>query len=216
MVFCCRLGEEYDQQDNIIHETDSYFVVPALGQMKSMWDTTWIYVLISTKKHYEGIGGLPTNLHQELEELLNKTKTRISELTESPVVIFEHGPRVCDIRGGGCLDHTHLHLVTFDKLLAPLVAADITQRLGEKQYLKMQREQSFQFLQDIYNKRETSYLFIEEYTEKRYALVVNFPLPDQYIRRIIAKEKHIRAWNWKIHEQRKLFEKTVRYLQKNF
>ncbi len=213
MDLCCRLGDEYflKEKQNVVYESPNFFVVPTIGQMGRKG-----YLLICSKEHYLGVGGMPKELHGELEEVTSLTRSRLSEIYRSDVVVFEHGPRVCSHRGGGCLDHTHLHAVTVSANIIPLMLEKMANKLEIKEFFNLERVKGFDTLAEIYNGQETSYMFIELNDLKRFVTQVNFLLPSQYIRQIIALSEGRDDWNWHKYPGMELFDDTVRTLQDRF
>ncbi len=211
MITCCRLGLEYDKKKNIITESKNFFVVPTIGQMEREG-----YLLVCSKKHFRGVGHIPKKMHKELEQITEKTKSRLSELYKSDVVVFEHGPRVCSHRGGGCLDHAHLHILTVENKIIPPLLENMADMLNLKQYFKLERISDFSPLSEIFQAQQASYMFIQPSDQKKFVTEVNFQIPSQYMRRVIAKTEGIEDWNWREQPDLKLFERTVKILQDRF
>jgi len=125
MDACCNLGDILNEPDEILYETDHFFITPTLGCMNIPG-----YLLLLSKECFKGMGSLPESLHQELEEVTQYAKARLKEVYNKDVQIFEHGPKVCDVHGGACLDHAHLHIVPGVNIMDPL-ALDLMHRLDE-------------------------------------------------------------------------------------
>jgi len=212
METCCNLGNEFDKKRNILYETDNFFVVPTVGQIGIEG-----YLLICSKEHFIGVGGMPEKYQQELEETIKKTRNVLSKTYNSDVLVFEHGPRIACYRGGGCLDHSHLHLVPVSEdIMEPLVV-HLLRGLQLKEYYKLERISGFDRLKEIYDKQESSYLFIETAKLERYTTEVNFQIPSQYLRQIVAsKIGKINDWDWRIKPDNETFERTIENLKAKF
>jgi len=201
MSFCCRLGDEYQSKKNVLYESENFFVVPAIGQMGIEG-----YVLLCSKNHHIGIGNIPEEHTFELKSVLEKTKKVISETYDSEVLVFEHWPRLRCHKGGGCLDHSHLHIVP--------TSVDIMKFLHSK--FKPEKIQDFSRLREIYEAQKSSYMFVETQDNKRYVIEVEFPIPSQYLRQVLASKSGITKWDWRINPDYETFERTVNQLKGKF
>ena len=201
MGFCCRLGDEYQFKKNVLYESDNFFVVPSIGQMGICG-----YVLLCSKYHYLGMGNIPEEYIPELEAVLDKTKKVISDTYGSEVLVFEHGPRLGCHKGGGCLDHGHLHIVP-----TSINIMEFLQRM-----LKPEEISDFSRLREIYEAQESSYMFVETQDNKRYVIEVEFPIPSQYLRQVLASKMGFAEWDWRVNPDYETFERTVRQLKGKF
>lgn len=200
------------KKDNILYESDNFFVVPSIGQIEIEG-----YLLLCSKKHFEGVGGSPAALHSELEETLNHTRLVLTDNYNSEVLAFEHGPRIGCWRGGGCLDHAHLHLVPIALNLMEPLALRFLNGLQIKDYYAVERIDEFGRLSEISEKEESSYLFVETNDSKRYITRVSFTIPSQYLRQIIAHFlKKDDLWNWKRTPDYETFDRTMTRLSGKF
>ncbi len=196
---CCALGEELVKKENILLESKNFFVVPALGSMGIEG-----YLLLCSKKHYQGVGDIPAPLEKELEKILERVKIKLTKFYKTEVVVFEHGPRLGCFKGGGCLDHAHFHLVPLE--------VDIIRYL--KKFFKLREIRAFAPLRKINRKAKSSYFFVEAPVGKRYVAEVNSPLPAQYLRRVIASLAGKSDWDWKKFPDTAIFIKAVKNFKK--
>ncbi|MBT4377059.1 hypothetical protein HOD29_06820 [archaeon] len=208
---CCRLGAEYFSGKNILNESENFFVVPSVGQMGIEG-----YVLICSKKHFNGSGDIPSEYHDELEKITELTRERISSFYQSDSLVFEHGPKVGCFKGGGCLDHAHLHVVTTSKDILSNLLLDMKDRLSPKDYYKLERIEGFDPLSKIYNSQTSSYMYLQTPDCKKFATEVNFFIPSQYIRQIISKSEGLSNWNWRTNPDPGTFQKTLNSLRNKF
>ncbi len=201
MMFCCRLGDEYQLRENVLYESENFFVVPSIGQMGIEG-----YVLLCSKEHYLGMGNIPEEHISELELILDKTKRVISEIYNSEVLVFEHGPRLGCHKGGGCLDHGHLHIVP--------IFVDIMEFL--QRMFKPEEIKDFSRLREIYKAQKSSYMFVETQNNRRYVIELEFPIPSQYLRQIIASKIGVVEWDWRVNPDYETFERTLNQLRDKF
>lgn len=201
MTFCCRLGQELAEGKNILYESDNFFVVPAIGQMGIEG-----YILVCSKEHFIGVGNILKEYESELRGVLDKSKKIISEVYDSEVLVFEHGPRLRCHKGGGCLDHAHLHLVP--------TSVDVMEFLNRK--FKPEQIEDYSKLREIYEQQKSSYIFVESQEEKMYVIEVEFPIPSQYLRQVIASKINVANWDWRVDPDYETFEKTVEHLKDKF
>jgi len=134
MQACCELGAIVDEDPSrVVWETENFFVAPTIGPIGIDG-----YVLVISKEHNRGVGDIDEEDRKELETVLARTKAVVSETYGTPFV-FEHGPRVCQYRGGSCLDHAHLHVVPGAKVMDKL-AIDLLNRVQDVgQFYRMDR-----------------------------------------------------------------------------
>jgi len=193
-MHCCPLGAIPDEEPSrVVLETDNFFVAPTIGPIGIEG-----YLLIISKDHCRGMGDIDPSDQQELEEVLHQTKQVVAENYGTPFV-FEHGPRIGQYRGGGCLDHAHLHVVPGARVMDRL-AVDLLKRVQDVgQFYRMDRTEGFERTSEIFHRGSSSYLFLEAPDNRRLITEVNFHLPSQYLRRIIAKAQGKKNWDWKKH-----------------
>jgi diadenosine tetraphosphate (Ap4A) HIT family hydrolase len=209
---CCRLGAELPKKEHVLYEADNFFVTPCLGQIGIQG-----YLLLCSKEHFSGVGGLPRKLHSELEEVLLHAKKVLGGVYQSEILVFEHGPRIGCYKGGGCLDHTHLHIIPINYQLIEPVALRFLRALAVKDFYKVERIEGFHKLTDLFEAQQASYLFVETNDEKRFTTEVNFVLPSQYLRQVIAQGVNREdKWNWKDNPDYETFERTLENLYGKF
>ena len=212
MESCCRLGAELVKKDNVLFETDNFFGVPTIGPIGIEG-----YLLLCSKEHYIGIGGVPEEHRSELEDVLKMTRDLLSDFYGSEVLVFEHGPRVGCHKGGGCLDHAHLHIVPVSvNLMEPLVL-QFLKALAINDYYKLERTEGFERLTQIVEDKKVSYLFVETADRRRFTTEVNFVIPSQYLRQIIASQLgRLGDYDWRLVPDHETFNRTVENLKGRF
>lgn len=195
----CILCKEYRKEDNIIFQTDKFFVVPSLGQIVEG------YLLICTIEHYLGIAHLPEDYFTELEKVKRKVRRVVTKTYTSPL-FFEHGPVNQAKKGGCCVDHAHLHVVP--------VQVDIKDDIEDN--FSLEEVQDLSNLKE-FAKKDTPYFYYENQEEEKYKIPLSSPVPSQYLRRLIsAKIGKPEIWNWKQHPEIEKFKKTINKLKGNF
>lgn len=208
---CCRLGSEYPRRANVLHETENFFVVPTIGQIGIEG-----YVLICSKAHCSGLGDVPPSQDEELEKLLLLTRSVISSAYEKKVVVFEHGPRTACQAGGGCVDHAHLHVVPAPMDLMGTLLPLLQARLEWGRFFRVERIEGFDRIREVLDGRKTSYLLCEEADRQRYLVEMNFPIPSQFLRQIIASELGSPEWDWRRFPHHDSFARTLERLKGKF
>ncbi|MFH1637696.1 MAG: hypothetical protein ABIB71_04710 [Candidatus Woesearchaeota archaeon] len=183
---------------HILCEKGNFVVFPSLGQIVEG------YLLIASKKHYNGMGEVPKSLYPELESVCKKVREVLSNTYGSPL-FFEHGSTL-EKKGGCCITHAHIHAVP--------VQIDILEDLTENfDYRKMD---SFEELQKEF-KKGNPYLFYESNSKERYLFEVNETIPSQYIRQIIAEKiNKPERWDWRTYPGIDELVKTIEKLKGKF
>lgn len=206
MVSCCPLGDAL-YEPRVVYESDNFFVAPTIGPMGIPG-----YFLIITKEHKEGMGSVSSELHAELRDVVKLTRSRISEKLGLPSLVFEHGPKVCGVRGGGCLDHAHFHVVPGGRLARPL-AAKVIDYMGEiGNIAHLERIKGYDALRACHEQGRNSYMYIdtaETASPMELFFMVNFHTPSQFMRRIVAQQGNPSWWNWKTHPDRETMQRTL-------
>lgn len=102
---CCVLGHAPYSDKRVLHESDNFFICAGLGAMGVEG-----YLMVVSKEHWEGSGELPKSMRRELDDLIYLTKARVHEVYGKGAIAFEHGLRVGECGGGGCIDHLHIQI----------------------------------------------------------------------------------------------------------
>lgn len=212
---CCELGEIL-YEDRLLYQTDNFMVAPSIGPMGIEG-----YLLILTKEHYIGMGNIPNSLYPELVDIIDSVKRITKKETGKEPLIFEHGPKVCGFRGGGCLDHAHLHVVPGANIIRDL-AADMVGRLSPVgSGYGVERIDTFKRLSEIYSGGETSYLYVDtpnlpQAESVQLVAKIDFDMPSQYVRQIISRKSNNPRWSWRQHPDIETLERTVERLKGKF
>lgn len=209
---CCDLGyENMVREGRVLHETDNFLVVPTIGQMGIEG-----YLLVLSKEHKIGVGDVADSQHKELRDVVDHTRSVLQQQYGVPSLVFEHGPRVCGVRGGGCLDHAHLHVVPGVTIAKPLLEELLVGLEEADHFFKVERIEGFKRVADIYAARKTSYLYVDDPSKFSLVTEVNTHIPSQFLRRIIAEQKKIDVWDWAVDPDYKTFHRTFDRLTGKF
>lgn len=206
MKSCCALGDALTEP-RVVHESDNFFVVPTVGPMGIVG-----YFLVITKDHHEGMGSLHPSHYSELEQVVDLTKSRIREKLNVESLVFEHGPQVCGVRGGGCLDHAHFHIVPDRTLAKPLAATILDYMVTTGNVTTLQKINGYDALRKCHDEGDRSYMYVstgETLVPSDFLIDVNFPVPSQFMRRIVARQGNSSLWNWKTHPDTETMQKTL-------
>jgi len=208
---CCALAVNPYNDGRVVHETPNFFVCASLGSMGIPG-----YLLIVTREHYEGSGELPPDSHGELDELIRLTRARLFETYKKGAVVFEHGPKVGNCGWGGCIDHTHFHVVPGVDI-TDAFAVNLLDRLEEPgQSYRVDRVEGLKRAAEISEKRKTSYVMLEPEERLRLLAEVNFPGESQWLRKLVAREIGTRNWNWRENPYFETAMRTAEVLQGKF
>lgn len=183
--FCKELERGYleinkeNKGNRIITETDNFVVFPALGPIVEG------HVLITSKEHYIGVGGVPKEFYEELEEIQKKVRSALKEIYGKSL-FFEHGASISGEKSACCIEHTHIHALP--------VNVDVEQVLTEK--FPKKRIGKMEVLQE-YFKNGKPYFFVETNDIERSVFDIPDIVPSQYIRQIIATSiRKPERWDW--------------------
>ena len=209
---CCQLGEILTKEsDRVLYETDNFFVAPTLGQIDIEG-----YLLILSKECDRGIGDIPEKLYKELEEVIETTRKVIKSEYGLNSRLFEHGPKICSIRGGGCLDHAHLHVIPGIDVISDLSLELMAGLDTIGQLFRTERIDSFKRAGEIYNAQKNSYMIVESTYGQRVIVDVNFHIPSQYLRRLVADKMGSDKWDWRRFPCEETMGRTVDRLSGKF
>ena len=193
----CELCICSKKQEEIIFQTENFYIRPSLGHLVEG------YLLVCSKKHLTNLSELPENQMEELEKIKKSIRKLIQENYSKKVIFFEHGPIKDGIIGKSCIDHAHLHAVPFEEdILRELTKNFTLTEIGKLKEIVSQRENN------------KPYLYYENQEERKFLIEVKFPLPSQYFRQIIAsRTKEPYKWNWKVYPEEERFKETLRKLK---
>lgn len=206
MHVCCELGAAR-YEPRVVHESPNFFVVPTVGSMGIMG-----YFLVISKEHYEGMGSIPAALDRELSDVVELVQARITEKLNARSLVFEHGPKICDRRGGGCLDHAHFHVVPEARLAKPLAGALLEYMSCIGHTATLRKTSGYGDLRLCCEEGKRSYMYVkteETFHPLELMVDVDFQTPSQFMRRLIAQQFNPHLWNWKTHPDENTMRQTL-------
>ncbi|HLD34219.1 MAG TPA: HIT domain-containing protein [Candidatus Nanoarchaeia archaeon] len=215
---CCDLGPLKNDW-RTVYRTDNFFVIPSIGPLQPG------HLLVQPKDHVLGYGQLDPALDKELSHVIDTTKRVLAEVYGKEVFTFEHGPRVChdtqEIRGGGCMDHAHLHLVPLgkhDDAVLDAIAVDMVRRLQTYDHFRADRTEGLDIMREIVIEGKTSYMLTETSNGARVVFRVSRPVPSQYIRRQIGEALSFAPgeYDWAAVPREDIVEQTIELLLGKF
>ena len=156
------------------------------------------YALVLPKLHYYSIGELPANLLEEVE-FQKQTIVNIIKRRFGSAICFEHGSISTTKRGGACLDHAHIHIISGCSGFRNYVAASF-------------EEIAIEGLMDLakFVEQGRPYLYIEDTDGLAYAYRIPDQIPSQYLRRVWAwAAKQPDKWDWAVFPNYDLMKETI-------
>ena len=170
------------EHDKPVIETESFIVVPAMGQLLEG------YLLVSPKQHSPNLASLSTPLLVQLAKLKERVRSLIfKEFGEYPI-FFEHGPGLYQQTGGSCIDHSHLHVLPMTISSPPSLITD---------HLHGGRIKGFSEVIE-YATQGKPYFYFECSNKSMYLFDAN-DLPCQFGRKVIARILGCTdEWDWAI------------------
>ncbi|AJQ29131.1 HIT family protein [Pelosinus fermentans] len=171
----------YKLQERVLFSTKYWVVVPSVGSFVPG------YLLIITKKHYFSVLDCPEDYFEELEKIISFLGSLIEKVYNKKTILFEHGAVNDRLKGGCCVDHTHIHVVPFD---GELLNNDYIKVLSRKKF------ERFTTLQDEYQNKK-DYLFYQNNFGERF-IFENDVIVSQFFRQILCQELGImNKWDWR-------------------
>lgn len=145
------------------------------------------HCLILTKKHFTSFSRLPNNWWTELGNIKKKAIPVIASRFGDPF-LFEHGSVSGKMKVGACIEHAHIHLIP--------AYVSVTDSLSDYTNAPLQCSQIS--MPEVFTGVKASYLYYED--QNGYGCIIENPrqpVPQQIIRRIVAKKYKIADWDWK-------------------
>ena len=188
-----RSEQERTVQDSLLAQTDHFQWIPGLGAFVEG------YSLIISNKHILNTGAFNTEVINELETFINKTKMVLSRIYKSNCIIFEHGSMGSLNHAGSCVEHHHIHIFPVNFPFVPKVLCNNFEYSGPINSMQDLRKFNIEQIPYIYyvTSEGAPYVFKAEI------------LPRQYMRQVVATECGLsQDWDWR--------EKNFAYNIKSF
>lgn len=184
--------------NTILLESHNFVVVPTVGMIIPGW------LLLITKQHIPNMASIPHSWHDEINDLLSRSKAMVSARFAPPFV-FEHGavPQQCQA-SGSCVNHAHLHLIP-------------SFHIGEieKDIFSVCNFSPILGLSSLPKAlpAESGYLYYESTVGHAYAGLAE-DVPSQLIRRIVAAHSQKSdQWNWVLFPENANIQLTIDAIQ---
>lgn len=195
----CRLCREYQTKENVIFESDNFFVVPSIGQIVEG------YLLICSKQHFISVSQFPQKLLPEFEEIKSKVRDILTKYYIAPI-FFEHGPTAVNKKGGCCVEHAHLHAVPVNvDILVDLLKNFQAKKIEDFSPLVQQLEKNI------------PYFYYENQAGGKYLFELSDPVSSQYLRQLVAvKINQKDKWDWMQYPGWEEFKRVIEKLKTKF
>lgn len=202
MCFAVSSDGGYKLENTILYESDSFVVMPTLGQFIEGW------LLIVSKRHSDCSRLLTLHEAEELSHLVNVVKDIVSQ-QYGQCIIFEHGPaNNIHISGGCCVKHTHIHVV-------PCSDIDIfTSYIPFESIINIKLSDLPMSIPD-----DNGYLLISDSKpDSMYTVYkINDVIPRQFLRQVLSVTCNRRAcWDWRCYPFYSNIRRTIQQLREPF
>ncbi len=192
----------YDLENTVLYETDSFVVMPTLGQFIEGW------LLIVSKHHSECARLLTRNAAEELSHLINVVKDIVSQ-QYGKCIVFEHGPsNNIQISGGCCVKHTHIHVV-------PCSEHDVfTSYIPFESITNIKLSDLPMLIPD-----DNGYLLVSDskYNSMYTVFRINDVIPKQFLRQVLAATCNCHEfWDWRCYPFHNNILETIQRLREPF
>jgi len=182
-LFCSiqDISNPSNPEDEIIDESENFYAKAALGHF------VFGYTLIISKEHFHSFAYLPEQLFPELEAFRDMVLDKLHNLCQHPISIMEHGALNRCQRGGSCIDHAHLHLMSLAADLYPILSEKFSvDELGAISEVRRFKE------------AQTSYIFYQREGLRSHAVNLSQEVPSQLLRRIACHALGTpELWDWR-------------------
>lgn len=183
-------------RSRIIGETKNFIVAPTLGAFVEG------YVLIVAKHHYPSVSQMPISKIKELRALMNRVKREIRSVYGTRSVCFEHGESLCSRKAGGCISHTHVHVVPCDATMIEKIQQLNLDAVEIPSILSLSAQYS-----------QLPYLYFQDVTNKQYVFSGQV-YPSQLFRQILASYYNLgEKWDWRRFQFEENIKKTIERLR---
>lgn len=191
------LGRQLGVDSRILVETQNWYAVPTLGCL------TTGYVLLICKQHYQSLANLSEALYREMLDLKGNIEKMLFAKLGLPCLAFEHGAADSRFIGANSVNHVHLHIVPFSKI--------IWTELAQKHELY-----DFELVadyMDLFLKWEKAppktYLLFQDINKAIYYKQDADGVPSQFFRKCLSPYLNASQWDWKQEYYLSNFIKTM-------
>ena len=182
-LFCSiqEISDPSNPEDEIIDESENFYAKAALGHF------VFGYTLIISKEHFPSFAYLPEQLFPELEAFRENVLDKLHNLCQHPIATMEHGSMNRCQRGGSCIDHAHLHLMS----LAPDIYPLLTERFPFAELESISQLRRFK-------EAQLPYLYYQREGLPSHGVGLAQDVPSQMLRRIACQALgQPELWDWR-------------------
>ncbi len=144
------------------------------------------HALLVTRNHQPSMAQIPPTWYDELRAIKAEATAWIARHYRTPFC-FEHGAAVGDVASGICVEHAHLHLIP----------AEVCVEDAVKDYVSGPIELKPIELTGALSHVIGSYLYYESSHGLGFLLHPQRPVPQQFIRQVVAASCGLSEWDWK-------------------
>jgi ATP adenylyltransferase len=193
--FCAQIAGRVAGNEVIKLLADACFVRPVLlesGQavvMPSIGPLSRGHVLVCPTQHLRSTLEADSDVHADIEALIEEAREQLETLTGLPVHRFEHGSSRDGIRVACSVEHAHVHLVPADVV--------IWDRLPEIASWRLAPEDRARLREDVGGRE---FLLYEGPGTERVLATTDAGFPSQVLRQLLASALGSPStWNWREH-----------------
>ncbi|MBI5929866.1 MAG: HIT domain-containing protein [Chloroflexi bacterium] len=144
------------------------------------------HTILLTRDHVLSMAQIPIEWYDELKKVKSELAIHLSKQFGT-LFCFEHGDADGEMTSGVCIKHAHLHFI-------PAV-------ISIEEWVKPYSNQPIEIVPIEYpailNGIKGSYIYYENLSGSGLFVYPNKPLPEQFIRRVVAESCHLPEWDWK-------------------
>jgi diadenosine tetraphosphate (Ap4A) HIT family hydrolase len=144
------------------------------------------HTLIIARDHVLSMAQSPPAWQAELVSIKEEVFGRLQE-HYGGVFCFEHGASAGGVATGICIEHAHLHLIPGSVRAVEHVEPYVAERPAVE---------PIDFASAL-TAAKGAYLYYEDERRTGFLAFPVKPLPEQFIRRMVAEERNLATWDWK-------------------
>jgi diadenosine tetraphosphate (Ap4A) HIT family hydrolase len=181
----------------VLLESENWVVVPTLGPLVPG------HIMLVPRGHFYSALACPDLLLRECDAMIDRCVTRLRDLYDQPVVMFEHGAEPgTQKKCGACIEHAHLHLLPGPSSFVRSVTSEERNWVSARTLWGLRAELG-----------ASAYLLAGELAPGRamFARRPNLEVPSQFLRRAFASEVgNDMTWDWRKFPQAETLLRTIR------
>lgn len=179
------LGLYADPLDKIITQSEHFIVIHDICPIVPG------HALLIAREHKLSMAQIPCDWYEELAIIKQEAVFNLSKRYRDKPFCFEHGAAVGHVASGISIEHAHLHLIP----AKPEIVLHIEDWV--QAYIPGTVELRPVNITQVLSKVISSYLYYEDSKGDGFLLCPDKPIPDQFIRRVVANSYGLSKWDWK-------------------